>query len=283
MIDILLSTYNGERYLKEQLDSLLGQTYKEFRILIRDDCSNDNTRSILESYKNKNEEKINLFFEDNIGPKKSFLNLLKKSNSDYIMFCDQDDIWDQNKLQIMYDVIKTRNNVPTLLFCDLKVVDENLNVICDSFYDYQKIDRYKTSFFELNKKAVIPGCVMMLNRKLKDLVIWKDANNITMHDSYISYIASYFGEIVYIDKKLNLYRQHGQNTVGAKENSLSFYAKRILNYKCADVVNYFNYLKGSKKDYQLYEFYCNYKDNLKMEDKKRIIFLLKKGKFVLND
>ena len=116
MIDILLSTYNGERYLKEQLDSLLGQTYKEFRILIRDDCSNDNTRSILESYKNKNEEKINLFFEDNIGPKKSFLNLLKKSNSDYIMFCDQDDIWDQNKLQIMYDVIKTRNNVPTLLF-----------------------------------------------------------------------------------------------------------------------------------------------------------------------
>lgn len=279
MIDILLSTYNGEKFLKEQLDSLLNQTYSDYKILIRDDGSSDNTKSILGLYKNKYEDKISLFFEDNVGPKKSFLNLLEKSNSDYIMFCDQDDIWDRNKLQIMYDVIKTHYNIPTLAFCDLKVVDENLNIICDSFYDYQKIDRYKTSFFELIKKAVIPGCVMMINRKLKDLIKFDNTDNITMHDSYISYIASYFGQIIYIDKKLNLYRQHGQNAIGAKENSLSFYAKRIFNYKWVDVVNYYNYLKDSKEDYQLYEFYCNYKEDLKAEDKKRIISLLKKGKF----
>lgn len=281
MINILLSTYNGEKYLREQLDSLFNQSYKDFKVLVRDDGSKDSTRDILSSYKEKYKNKIELFFEDNVGPKKSFISLLKKANDDYFMFCDQDDVWDKDKLQIMHDAIKDYDDIPTLVFCDLEVVDENLNIICDSFYDYQGINRYKTSFFELNKKPVIPGCVMLFNKKLKDLIKINDVDNITMHDSYISYVVSYFGKIIYIDKKLNLYRQHGNNVIGAKDNSFKWYVKRILNYKWKDVVNYYKYLKDRYEDYQLYEFYCNYKNDLKVEDKNRIVSLLKKGKFSL--
>ena len=106
MIDILLSTYNGEKYLSEQLDSLFSQAYNDFRIIGRDDGSSDKTKDILLEYKNKFNNKLDVYFENNVGPKNSFLELIKKSKNDYVMFCDQDDIWFDNKLEVMMDVIK---------------------------------------------------------------------------------------------------------------------------------------------------------------------------------
>lgn len=277
MIDILLSTYNGEKYLSEQLDSLFSQSYNDFRIIVRDDGSSDKTKDILLEYKNKFNNKLDVYFENNVGPKNSFFELIKKSTNDYVMFCDQDDIWLDNKLEIMINVIKQYNNIPTLVYCDLKVVDENLNIICNSFYDYQGIDRYKNSFFDLVKKSVFPGCSLMLNRKLVEIIKYADVNNIRMHDCYVGLIASYFGNVVYIDEKLNLYRQHSDNTIGARDNSLKFYINRLRKYTKADLLNYIKYLKDSKKDYQLYEFYINYKDELSEEDNNKIVKILKKG------
>lgn len=277
MIDILLSTYNGEKYLSEQLDSLFSQSYNDFRIIVRDDGSSDKTKDILLEYKNKFNNKLDVYFENNVGPKNSFFELIKKSTNDYVMFCDQDDIWLDNKLEIMINVIKQYNNIPTLVYCDLKVVDENLNIICNSFYDYQGIDRYKNSFFDLVKKSVFPGCSLMLNRKLVEIIKYADVNNIRMHDCYVGLIASYFGNVVYIDEKLNLYRQHSDNTIGARDNSLKFYINRLRKYTKADLLNYIKYLKDSKKDYQLYEFYINYKDALSEEDNNKIVKILKKG------
>lgn len=277
MIDILLSTYNGEKYLSEQLDSLFSQSYNDFRIIVRDDGSIDKTRDILLEYKNKFNNKLDVYFENNVGPKNSFFELIKKSTNDYVMFCDQDDIWLDNKLEIMINVIKQYNNIPTLVYCDLKVVDENLNIICNSFYDYQGIDRYKNSFFDLVKKSVFPGCSLMLNRKLVEIIKYADVNNIRMHDCYVGLIASYFGNVVYVDEKLNLYRQHSDNTIGARDNSLKFYINRLRKYTKADLLNYIKYLKDSKKDYQLYEFYINYKDELSEEDNNKIVKILKKG------
>ena len=277
MIDILLSTYNGEKYLSEQLDSLFSQSYNDFRIIVRDDGSSDKTKDILLEYKNKFNNKLDVYFENNVGPKNSFLELIKKSKNDYVMFCDQDDIWFDNKLEVMMDVIKQYDNIPTLVYCDLKVVDENLNIICDSFYDYQGINRHKTNFFDLVKKSVFPGCSLMLNRKLVEIIKYADVNNIRMHDCYVGLIASCFGNVVYVDEKLNLYRQHSDNTIGARDNSLKFYINRLRKYTKADLLNYIKYLKDSKKDYQLYEFYINYKDELSEEDNNKIVKILKKG------
>ena len=277
MIDILLSTYNGEKYLSEQLDSLFSQSYENFRIIVRDDGSSDKTKDILIDYKNNFGNKLDIYLENNVGPKKSFFELIKKSSNDYMMFCDQDDVWLDNKLEVMMDVIKQYDNIATLAYCDLKVVDENLNVICDSFYDYQGINRYKTDFFSLVKKSVFPGCSLMLNRKLVEKIKYTDVNNIRMHDCYVGLVASYFGNIVYVDERLNLYRQHSNNTIGARDNSLKFYINRLRNYTNDDLLNYIKYLKDSKKDYQLYEFYINYKNELSKKDTKKIVKILKKG------
>ncbi len=280
MIDILLSTYNGEKYLSEQLDSLFSQTYQNFRIIVRDDGSTDETINILNTYKQKFKEKIEVYFENNIGPKNSFFELLKKSTSNYIMFCDQDDVWLSQKLKTMIDIIGKYDDEPTLLFCDLFVVDDKLDVLSKSFYDYQGIDRYKTDFFSLIRKSVFPGCSLMLNRKLVDLIKYTNINNIRMHDCYIGLIASYFGNIVYVDEQLNLYRQHSNNTIGAQDNSLKYFINRLANYTKEDVLNYIKYLKDSKKDYQLYEFYINYKDQITKEDAVKIVKLLKRGKLL---
>ena len=121
-VDVLLATYNGEKYLKEQIDSILEQTYSDFRLLISDDGSTDDTRKILEEYKNK-DSRIQVFFqESNLGVVKNFEFLLKKVESKYYMFSDQDDIWKSEKIEKSLNKIQSDNC--DLVYSDLEVVDE---------------------------------------------------------------------------------------------------------------------------------------------------------------
>lgn len=217
-ISILLSTYNGEKYIKEQLDSLFSQTYKDFEIIVRDDISSDKTLEILKSYDVKIIESI-----ENLGAKKSFSTLLEyalhNGDSDYFMFCDQDDIWNDDKIEKtlikMQNLEKKYGNIPLLVHTDLEVVDEKLKTIHNSMWEYEYILPKCNRLNRLLIQNTITGCTMMINRKLakKSFDIPKEA---IMHDWWIGLVTGYFGRIGYINESTIKYRQHGNNTIGAK-------------------------------------------------------------------
>ena len=215
---ILLSTFNGEKYLKEQLLSLMQQSYKNIMILARDDCSSDGTLDILKTY---NIDLIDT--KKNLGVKGSFQKLLSygvlNSDAEYFMFCDQDDIWKSDKVEKTLSKIKKMKqqfgNIPLLVHTDLEVVDEQLNTINSSFMDFQKIDPTKNKFHNLLMQNTVTGCTVMINRELAQICLPIPDKSI-MHDWWIALIASKFGNIGYVNDQTIKYRQHDKNTIGAK-------------------------------------------------------------------
>ena len=214
----MLSTYNGEKYLKEQLDSLFNQTYENFELIVRDDGSTDRTLKILKSYD------IHLLeSQENIGVKKSFSLLLEyaieHSDGNYFMFCDQDDIWEKDKvektLQKMQELESQDKDMPLLVHTDLKVVDESLKLLHNSFWEYEYLNPKLNSFHRLLIQNTITGCTMMINRELATLSL-PIPNDSIMHDWWIGLVASKFGKIDFIDEGLIYYRQHSLNSIGAK-------------------------------------------------------------------
>ena len=135
-VDVLMATYNGEKYLKEQIDSILNQTYQNIQLIISDDCSTDKTRQILRQY--EKDDRVKVFYQEkNLGYVRNFEFLLKKIENDLYMLSDQDDVWKKEKIE--KSVEKLENEGLDLVFGDLEVVDENLNTIYESFDKYMKI------------------------------------------------------------------------------------------------------------------------------------------------
>lgn len=221
-VEILMATYNGENYIVEQIESLRNQTYTDWNLLIRDDGSNDGTIKIIEYYEKKYPEKIKLLRDNkkNLGVQYNFLELLEYSTQDYIMFCDQDDIWLENKIEktLKKMLLNEKKEMPTLIYTDLKVVDKNLNIIHDSFWKYQNIDILNNNYEKLIIENNITGCTVMINKRLKELALGKKFKNVIMHDWLFGLLASLKGEIYLLDESLILYRQHGSNCAGAKKN-----------------------------------------------------------------
>ncbi len=229
-IIILLSTYNGAKYLKNQIDSLLSQSYDDFRIIARDDGSSDESLEILKSYNT-----IELIDSNsNLGSIQSFAILLdyalRETKADYFMFCDQDDVWHKDKISItlskMHQMQQTFEEMPLLVHTDLEVVDERLHAISSSLMRFQYLNADKDTLRDLVMQNHITGCTMMLNRKLvkKSLPI---PNEAIMHDWWIGLVASTFGKIGFIDQPTLGYRQHTHNAVGAKQFDLPFILKKI--------------------------------------------------------
>lgn len=238
MIDILMATYNGESYVAEQIDSILNQTYTEWKLYIRDDGSKDNTMSILEEYASKYSDKIILVKDGKkgLGAKGNFGALIKYSKNEYCMFCDQDDFWLNSKIEDsinkMFEIEnKEGSNFPILVHTDLKVVDGKLEIINESFWNYQNLDKNKTDLRNLLVQNNITGCTMLMNRALMNLC-QNTPENCIMHDWWIGLVASAFGGIYTIDKQTMLYRQHGKNEVGAHEyNSIGFVKNKLSNFE----------------------------------------------------
>jgi glycosyltransferase involved in cell wall biosynthesis len=200
-IDILLATYNGEKYLSEQIESILNQTHEEWILRIRDDGSTDKTVEIISTYTSKYPDKIALIkdSEKNLGATLNFSRLMEKSDAEYIMFCDQDDIWMNNKIEITLAKMKEleteySNTVPLMVFSDLTVVDEKLNEVEKSFWNFQKIEpNISKNLYEIMAQNVVTGCTMMFNNKALTLckpIPTKDilhdhwvAVNVCQHDS----------------------------------------------------------------------------------------------------
>lgn len=220
-IDILLATYNGETFIKEQIDSILNQTYSEFRLLISDDNSTDKTKEIIKEYEKK-DNRIKCFFQkENLGVASNFEFLLKQVEANYYMFSDQDDIWKENKIEVSLKKMKDTNC--DLVYTNLEVVDKDLNTIYSSYWKLKglekKVKKYN-NFEALYLNNFITGCTMLAKSEYieKVLPLPKESKYV-LHDYWIALIMSQNCKIEYIDEALIKYRQHKKNNVGSKKKS----------------------------------------------------------------
>jgi glycosyltransferase involved in cell wall biosynthesis len=222
IISILLATYNSELFLEEQLNSIINQKYSNWILYIRDDDSTDNTKEIIKNYEVTYKNIVHL--KDNVkkrGATMSFLWLLKKVESDYYMFCDHDDVWLPNKIQLtlnkMLESDIDENKIPIIVHTDLVVVDKNLKLISDSFWKYSNLDILDVSYNNLAYANCITGCTMMINNTAKKLINFEE--NIDFpHDSWIGLLVSYNnGIILSMDIPTILYRQHENNLIGVNK------------------------------------------------------------------
>ena len=220
MVTVLLAVYNGEKYLKAQIDSLLNQTVKDIKIIIRDDGSTDNSPFIINEYCKKYSQIVSKLSGKATGSAKcNFAELLYNCDDDYIMFCDQDDVWLPQKVEKTITAMKSaegeNRETPVLVHSDLKVVDQDLNVISNSFFEFQRLNQDSITLPKLLVQNYVTGCTVMINRALKQKC-GKIPNECVMHDWWLALTAQLFGKIVCISEPLMLYRQHSGNQVGAK-------------------------------------------------------------------
>lgn len=235
-VEIVLSTYNGGIFLPDQIDSILPQSHSDWRLLIRDDGSLDDSPAIALEYAESRPDKIRLIDRpgENLGACQSFARLLQHADADYIMLCDQDDVWLPGKIEATLEKMHALEaqygkDRPLLVHSDFKVVDENLHLLADSGWHYQKTDPRNGAFLNrLLVQNVATGCTVMLNRPLRDLALPVPPEAI-MHDWWLALVASAFGKTGFVIDPLLLYRQHHLNAVGAKSWGVGRFLQQLYS------------------------------------------------------
>jgi glycosyltransferase involved in cell wall biosynthesis len=223
-VDIILATYNGEKFLAQQIESLLAQTHVCWRLLVSDDGSSDATTKIIMRYSAVDARIVLVNTERQGGVVANFQKALEFASSDYLMFSDQDDVWLDNKIDIMLaEILRLEaehgNTVPLLGFSDLKIVDSSLEILNESFYRSHKLDpnnnldqRY------LLWNSTVYGCTTIFNAALFRLAM-PIPMGVPMHDQWFALIAASCGAVFYTPLQTILYRQHEENVVGARHKS----------------------------------------------------------------
>lgn len=227
-IAILLATYNGQQYLPDMLDSLVNQTEKSFICYIHDDGSADNTDSVIRSYTEKYPTQFCQISGDSTGSAKSnFMYLLSQVEADYYMFADQDDVWLPNKIE---KSIQCLNENDAWCVCtDLCVTDERLYTIAPNMMSWIGRDLSRIHPHQLMIDNVAAGCTMLFTRKLRDVAIQlQHVDKILMHDQWVAVIAAIYGKLTVLNESTILYRQHGDNEMGAKHESVVDKALRFV-------------------------------------------------------
>lgn len=252
---VLMSTYNGEKYLNEQLRSLTIQKNVDLSLCIRDDGSVDKTIFIINSF-TTDDLNIKLYRGENLKPAKSFMWLVKNceiSDYEYFAFCDQDDVWLDSKLEKAICKLKDIKYKPALYYCATMNVDKNLNKIDKLFID----PIHTTSLIDsIARGSLIPGCTMVFNKTLMELLRKHNPEHFTMHDTWVHLICLSCGGIVIGDETpYILYRQHEDNVLGLKKKNLRDRLNRINNLNNAYSLmvseikeNYSNYIADINKD-----------------------------------
>ena len=235
MIEILMATYNGERYLAEQLDSLFAQTETDWHLTVRDDGSTDRTAEIVGEYAARFPEKITFAVneENSGGARYNFYRMLTEADADYVMTCDQDDIWlpdkigqTLRKMRLLEQVIGAGR--PVLVHTDLTVVDQDGEILAQSMFFQQNLDEHRKEFSELLVQNNVTGCTVMVNRALLNELPKEAPDGMIMHDWWMALVAAAFGEIGFVRASTIRYRQHADNAVGAKDaRSLRYQAERL--------------------------------------------------------
>lgn len=251
---VLMSTYNGEKYLREQIDSILQQSGCEVELFIRDDGSTDATCNILNKYKNEN--KLYWYSDDqNLGAAFSFLSLVKScSYCKYYAFADQDDIWDSDKLVTAISFLKNIST-PAIYYSNALLVDSDANSFEIPVYKKKQ----KVSFKSVVCGGNILGCTMVFNDSLANKIKTKLLpKNVIMHDYYLAAVCmSLGGKIIYDPKCHMKYRQHSNNVIGIKTNKISALAERInflkngrkitMDLQCKSIVELYDDIEPDKK------------------------------------
>ena len=231
-VDILLATRNGDQFLSAQLQSLLDQDWQDFRLLVRDDGSSDNTPDILNDFTNRFGDRMTVLSDrtPSGSAKANFARLLEESTSDYILFSDQDDVWLPSRISETIRLLdeaaeRYGPEEPIYAFTDVKAVRRDLSIIDESYFRFKKIDPRIVE--HLSQCIVCPpmlGCASGINRSLRDLCLPIPTDQVTGHDWWALLLAVSAGKAVYSLEATLLYRQHGGNASGQMQTSISSYA-----------------------------------------------------------
>lgn len=276
---VIMATYNGEKYLVDQINSILSQVNVVVHLLVRDDGSKDGTHNILNRY--KKEGKIDWYTGPHLNIQKGYYELMRKANeyeSDYVAFSDQDDIWDLDKLEAAVKKLDmVRKNIPALYYCGQRLVDQDLNYIDDHILNHHRTLRTR---FVLSDFA---GCTGVFNRALLNRILEYEPQYMLMHDTWILKVCLCLGGTVLVDPQPHMnYRQHGNNSLGLGHGwkaSLKQVDQYLNQYKVEAQMR--ELIKGYKKDMvleyrKLAEEICDYRHDLKKKrkllDKKYINF-----------
>jgi glycosyltransferase involved in cell wall biosynthesis len=235
-VELLLLTYNRKEVLGELLDSLLAQTFSDWRILVRDNGSSDGSLDGLEQFQRAHPQRMTLLKNDrevNLGALEGFARLLSASTAPYAMFCDCDDVWLPRKIERTLECMRQLEQghspgTPLLVHTDLRVTDAHLTLLSDSFCTYEKLNPLRGA--ALNRLLVqnqVTGCTMMINASLRDLAL-PIPDGAILHDWWLALVAAAFGAIGFVPEPTVLYRQHADNAIGARE-----FSNRYLLHKAA--------------------------------------------------
>lgn len=221
MISVCIPTYNGEKYIQKQLQSILLQLDEEDEIIISDDSSKDKTVEIIKSF---NDDRI-IILEDNTfkSPVYNIENALKYAKGDYIFLSDQDDIWHEDKVKKMMFHLNSYN----LVISNAKIIDKDENVITESYFNWKNSGK---GFWKNFKKNSYIGCAMAFDRKILDKSL-PFPKNLAMHDVWIGLIAEVFGKVYFLDEKLIFYRRHDTNLTYSLTRTDNNLTNNSLYYK----------------------------------------------------
>lgn len=233
-IYILLAAYRGERYIRPMVESILAQDVGGWQLILSDD--GEETAPILQEYADRYPDRVThhrsgLRFG---SAQKHFMYLLQQfgAQADYIMFCDQDDVWHPDKVRKtlrLMEQMETDPERPVLVHTDLRVVDGQLNEMDPSFQHYSGLDGHRLALNQLLVQNVVTGCTVMINRSLAQLACRPEAAEaMLMHDWWLALLAAAMGKAAFLDEATIDYRQHGGNVVGAKDpRSLSYVMQKL--------------------------------------------------------
>lgn len=231
-VDVLLCTCNSAAYLEATLASVAKQDYTQWRLLIRDGESSDSTLHLLPKWLcDWSGKMVQIASVGPSGPLHNFSTLLSVGTSDYMMFCDHDDVWMPDKISRSLAVMHRQEELhgqatPLLVFTDMEVVDSGLRCLHPSYFRYTHIDPTRTQFHRLLVQNVPSGCTMLFNRALADLC-QPIPSEAVMHDHWIALVAAAFGQIAYLDEPTLLYRQHAENYYGASAYGADYLVDRV--------------------------------------------------------
>lgn len=251
---VLMSTYNGEKYIREQLDSIQNQDYSNKFLLIRDDGSTDNTIPIIQEYQQRFSN-ISLIIGKNIGVWRSFFELCKEANgkAEYYALADQDDYWMPDKISAAVTIIENyKSKIPFLYAGNKTLVDSTLQPIQSEIdYSFEQIPSFGNALVE----NICTGCTCVMNQALLTEVCKYMPEKVIMHDWWIYLIATVFGTVIYDTNSYILYRQHGENVYGTivKKKSLFYHRLKELG----------------KKRGRVYEQICSLKEYVPLSFEKR--------------
>lgn len=264
-VAILMATYNGGAYIKQQIESILNQSFKNWTLFIRDDGSTDDTIEIVRQYE-QNYTQIHVLQDNDLklGPRESFLRLLNKVDSDYYMFCDQDDVWFNTKVEItlnkMVEIEETHKESPIIVHTDVTLVDVNMNILANSYWEDIHLDPNRIKNIHLLPLCgFVQGATMLFNKKAK-VVAFPLNDYKPMHDTWVATRVMKADGIIYsMYLPTMYYRQHGSNVFGVRYGKTNGVASRLRDFKNVIEKNKKCYINLKKDNYGGIVKYIYYK------------------------